>query len=525
MIRFLPALAAFLLPALGILPCGAGAADRGGVAELKQAAARYRAAHEHQILTEFVELLAIPHVASDHDNIRRNARHIAGMLQQRGIEARLLELPGAPPAVYGELLQPGARMTVMIYVHYDGQPVDTARWASDPWQPVLRDAALEQGVRELDLQGLESGFDPEWRLYGRSAGDDKAPIVALLAALDALGAAGMAPSVNLKLFFDGEEEAGSPHLAGILDQHLDLLGADLWLICDGPVHQTRRPQIVFGVRGITGFDLTVYGGTRELHSGHYGNWAPNPISILAHLLASMRDDEGRILMDGFAEHTVPPSVAELEAIAAAPPVDSGLREEFALSRTEGADERLEKLILRPAINFRGIRAGQVGAEARNAIPTSATASVGIRLVPGVTPQIARELIEQHVRDQGFHIVRTDPDREIRLRYPRIARLDWGDHGYSAVRADMADPVAQALIGILNEATGGELITLPTMGGSLPLHLIRGRFEAPVVVLPVANHDNNQHAPNENLRLRNLWDAIELYAVVLGALGDRIGETE
>ncbi|HET6564410.1 MAG TPA: M20/M25/M40 family metallo-hydrolase, partial [Xanthomonadales bacterium] len=237
-------------------------------------AREWRQDNEQEIIDGFAQLLAIPNVASDSVNIRRNADYIVGLLGLRGFEAKLLETEASPPAVFAERKTDGADRTLLIYVHYDGQPANPEDWTSDPWTPVLRDKPVEQGGQVIPMQ---APFNPESRLFARSASDDKAPITALLAAIDALDNAGIPLTVNLKLFFEGEEEAGSPHLEAMLAAHRELLGADLWLFCDGPVHQSRRPLLAYGVRGSYGFGLTVYGPNRPLHSGHYGNWAPNPI--------------------------------------------------------------------------------------------------------------------------------------------------------------------------------------------------------------------------------------------------------
>ncbi|RPH94293.1 MAG: M20/M25/M40 family metallo-hydrolase [Lysobacterales bacterium] len=482
-------------------------ADPGATAEL---ARNWRQAHEQQIVNEFAGLLRIPNVASDTANIRRNAGHIAGLLRPRGFEVRLLEVEGAPPAVFAERRAAGAERTLMIYAHYDGQPVDPAEWASDPWTPVLRDGPVELGGRDVPMQ---APFDPEWRIFARSAGDDKAPIIALAAALDALAASGIEPSVNLKLFLDGEEEAGSPHLQQVLSEHRELLASDLWLFCDGPVHQSRGWQLVYGVRGSTGFDLTVYGPNRPLHSGHYGNWAPNPIARLLELLATLRSPDGQILIDGFHDQVVPPTPGELAAIEAAPRVDEQLLAELGIGRPE-TDERLELSIMRPALNLQGIRSGGVGAQATNSIQTSATASIGLRLVPAQTPEFLRDAVERHISAQGYFVVHDEPSAEQRAAHDRIARLDWEEAGYPAYRAPLDLPIAQAVAEIVDQLRDEPLIRLPTMGGSLPIYLIEQATGAPVVILPIANHDNNQHGRNENLRLQNLWDAIEIYAAVL-----------
>ncbi len=470
----------------------------------------WRQAHEQRIVDDFAKLLVLPNVATDRVNIRRNADYLRGLFEERGFRVRLLEAGDSPPAVFAERETPGADTTLMIYVHYDGQPVNADDWASDPWTPVMRDAPVELGGRDV---GMQAPFDPEWRLFARSAGDDKAPIVALTAALDALAESGQRLSVNLKLFLEGEEEAGSPHLREMLSEHRELLGADLWLFCDGPVHQSRRWQLSYGVRGSFGFDLTVYGPNRPLHSGHYGNWAPNPIVRLNELLGTMRDGEGRILVDGYHDQVAPTTELERAAIDSAPSVDAGLIRELGIGRPE-TDERVEMAVMRPAMNLRGIRSGDVGEQARNSIQTTATASVGLRLVPAQTPDHLRHMIERHIRAQGYLVLHGEPSADQRASHDRIARLDWSDAGYPAYRAPMDLPLARSIAGILNRLGGDSLVELPTMGGSLPLYLIDEVIGAPILILPIANHDNNQHGKNENLRLQNLWDAIEIYAAVL-----------
>jgi acetylornithine deacetylase/succinyl-diaminopimelate desuccinylase-like protein len=337
-----------------------------------------------------------------------------------------------------------------------------------------------------------------------------------MAAIDALDEAGIPLSVNLKLFLEGEEEAGSPHLKEMLAKHGELLGADLWLFCDGPVHQSRRPLLSYGVRGSFGFGLTVYGPNRPLHSGHYGNWAPNPIMRLLDLIASMRDQNGNILVAGYEDEVIAPTISEMEAINQAPDIGPSLAQELGFSQPETTD-RLELALMRPALNLRGIRSGDVGAASRNAIQTSATASIGLRLVPAQTPEHARQTIEQHIRAQGYHIIYAPPTAEDRAEHDRIALLDWSEAGYPAYRAPMDLAISQRVSAIVDEWSDGSMIVLPTMGGSLPLYLIDEAIGAPILTLPIANHDNNQHGSDENIRLQNLWDAIEIYAEVLTGL--------
>ena len=477
----------------------------------------YRTAHDVEIVRELSDLLAIPNLARDTANIRRNARHLAAMLDRRGLRARLLEVPGAPPAVYGELLTPGATRTVVFYAHYDGQPVDPSQWETAPWTPTLRDRSLSDSGKVIQIPTRPGSVQGEWRMYARSASDDKSPIVAMLAAIDALRASRIAPTVNLKFFLDGEEEASSPHLQEILRANADLLRADLWIIGDGPVHQLRLPQILFGARGVFGAELTVYGPSRPLHSGHYGNWAPNPIAVLANLLASMRDEDGRILIAGFGSDVVPIGARERAAIEAAPRLDSALRAELLLGGTEAGDALIVERIMLPAMNFRAFRSPATGSATNNAIPSDARASIDFRLVPKQTRERIVEVVESHARSRGFHVVHQEPTAAERMAHRKVLRIDWGG-GYPAAVTPMGDPAAIAAARAADVALGSSIVKLPLLGGSLPLNGIEEVLRTPFVILPIVNHDNNQHAANENLRLQNLWDGIELYAGFLVALG-------
>lgn len=470
------------------------------------------------ILRELSDFLAIPNLASDSVNIRRNADHLMRMMAARGIAARLLESPaGGPPAVFGELNVPGATRTIVLYAHYDGQPVDTSKWASPPWQPVLRDKALDAGGRPIAMPTAPGSVQGEWRMYARSASDDKAPIVAMLSALDALKAAGALPSVNVKFFFEGEEEAGSDHLRELLVKHADLLAADAWLFGDGPVHQSRRQQIVFGARGVTGLNMTIYGPSRGLHSGHYGNWAPNPIVLMSNLIAGMRSDDGRILIKGFYDDVTPITAAERRVIARMPSVDSALRVELSLGATEAKNAPLLERIMLPALNLRGFQSGAVNAGSANVIQTDATASVDFRLVPKQTPERIRRLVEAHVRAQGYFIVDHVPTTAERMAHARIVKLNW-EMGYPATRVSMDAPLSRAAVRATEEALGTPIVTVPILGGSLPLSTFESVLKTPLIVLPIVNHDNSQHSHNENLRLQNLFDGIQVYAGVLARLG-------
>ncbi len=478
---------------------------------------KYRRANEHQILKEYLELLAIPNVASDIPNIRKNAEFISAMMRQRGLEPRLLEAttPNTPPAVYAEWKVPNAQRTLLLYAHYDGQPTDPKQWTgTHPWQPVFRHAALEAGGQIASAPPAPEAFNTDWRIYARSASDDKAGVMAILNAFAALKANNIALTSNIKFFFEGEEEAGSPHLAEILRANRELLAADAWIICDGPVHQSGRKQVVFGVRGDVNIDVTVYAAKRPLHSGHYGNWSPNPAMMLAHLLASMKDKDGRVTIEGWYSDVEPLGERERRAISEAPQYDEELKRQLGLSRTEGAGKSLLELINVPSLNINGFASGDVGDLARNVIPTKASAVLDLRLVKGNDHQRQVERLIAHVRKQGYFVVDRDPTDAERAQHPLLARVNVRPGGYNAERTRMDLPVSLAVIEAVQSTTPDKIVLLPTSGGSLPLSIVTDNLKTVTISVPIANYDNNQHAENENVRLQNLWDGIETFAALM-----------
>ena len=477
----------------------------------------YRQANEHGLLKEFTTLLSIPNVAADTENIRRNAALIIEMMKQRGLNPRLLEgsTPNTPPAVYGELKTPGAQRTILLYAHYDGQPTDPKQWSGTlPWQPVFRSAALEAGGQIIPAPTEGSVINPQWRIYARSASDDKAGVMAILTAFSALKEKGIPLTSNIKFFFEGEEEAGSPNLGEIINRNKELLEADAWLICDGPVHQSGVKQVVFGARGDTNVDVTVYAARRPLHSGHYGNWSPNPANLLARLLASMKDDEGRVTIEGWYADVEPLGEAERRAIADAPQYDEELKKQLGLKRTEGGGKALLELINLPSLNINGFASGDVGALARNVIPTTATAVLDLRLVKGNDHQRQTQRLIEHIRKQGYYVTDREPTDAERNQYPLLARVNVRAGGYNAERTRMDLPVSKSVIDAVQSTSSGKIVLLPTSGGSLPLSIITERLKTVTISVPIANYDNNQHAENENIRIQNLWDGIETWAAIM-----------
>jgi acetylornithine deacetylase/succinyl-diaminopimelate desuccinylase-like protein len=461
-----------------------------------EGAREYTAAHRAELLQQFSELLSIPNVAADPANLKRNADVLLEKLRKRGIDSQLLALPGAPSVVFGQIDVPGAQRTIVFYAHYDGQPVTPSEWdGGSPFTPVVREVNGEQ------------------RIYARSAGDDKAAIFAQLTALDALKAAGIPFKANIRFVWEGEEEDGSPHLEQILNANRELVHGDVWLVCDGPVDQSGHQTVVFGARGDAHLEITVYGPHHGLHSGHYGNWAPNPAMMLAQLLAGMKDEDGRVLVPHFYDGIEPLSAVEKEALARAPVNDSMLMNAFWLGHVDGAGQHLLELINQPSLNINGLSSGQTGASAANVIPPTATADLDLRLVVGVDWREQQQRVIDYIRSRGYFIVDREPTQQILLQHPRVALVVTSEASYNAVRTPMDLPIAQEVIAAVKSARQ-DVVLLPTMGGSVPMGAMERAAQTRTITVPIANYDDNQHAANENLRLQNLWDGVETMSALL-----------
>ncbi len=479
---------------------------------------KYREANEHKMISEFVSLLSIPNVTNDSVNIQRNAEFIMQAMNARGIgKVQLLHATTSKafPAVYGEVITPGATQTIIFYAHYDGQPVNAAQWAKglSPFVPTLMNASIEKNGTIIEFPTKEKAYDPQWRIYSRGASDDKAGVMAILNAYDAIVKSGMKPTVNIKFFFEGEEETGSDHLFEILQSNISLLQSDLWIICDGPVHQSGLKQVVFGVRGDAHVTVTVYGSKRPLHSGHYGNWAPNPAMLLSQLLTSMKDKNGKVLVKDFYSDVIPLTAGEKKALNEVPPVDIQMKEELGFSQQEIPGMSLAEAINLPTLNINGMQSGNVGKNASNVINTSATAVLDLRLVAGNDWKKQQQKVVAHIKAEGYYVTENEPTDEERSKYTKIAKVTLSS-GYNAQKTSLDLPIAQKVIAAVQSTMKEKVVLMPTLGGSLPLFVFEQYLKAKTITVPIANHDNNQHAENENIRLLNFWNGIETFAALM-----------
>ena len=288
----------------------------------------------------------------------------------------------------------------------------------------------------------------------------------------------------------------------------------MWIIADGPLHASGRKQIVFGVRGDVNMNITVFGAKRPLHSGNYGNWAPNPAWKLTRLLATMKDDEGHVTIDGFYDDVTPLSKLEREALAAIPDPAPMMQKELAFAQAESTERTfLESITTIPTLNINGIVSANVGKLASNIIPTLATVTLDLRLVKGNDAQKQIQKVVNHIKKQGYEVFDREPTDEERLKFPNIATIRTGS-GYNAQRTSMDLPLAQRVVKAVQNSTKESVILMPSAGGSLPLFLFEEILNTPPLTVPVVNYDNNQHGENENLRIGCLFEGIETMAAIM-----------
>ncbi len=470
------------------------------------------------LIDDFKSFLAIPNVAVNAQGLQDNAQWLANYMKSKGIEdVNLLTLPNTsvPPVVFGEVKVPGATETIIFYAHYDGQPVDTSKWypGLHPFHPSLYSGMYEKGAIVLPWLSKGNNYDLNARIYARGASDDKAGVMAIINAYAQLKTLHLQPTVNIKFFFEGEEEAGSPNLESLLELYKNKLTSNMWVICDGPVHQSGKKQLVMGVRGDTHLELTVFGPKRPLHSGHYGNWVLNPAMELARLLASMKNEKGEVTIKGFYDDVVPLSSLEKEALAKVPSVEVQLKNELGINATERPGALNDALQL-PSLNINGLQSAGVGKFSANVIPTKAIASVDMRLVKGNDWVKQQQKVIDHIKAQGFYVTYKEPTEEERKSNAKICMVVPDKNSYNAQKTSLDNPYVKRISKAMELSSAELPVILPTLGGSLPLFVFEKVLNTSPITVPIANHDNNQHAENENIKLKNFFEGIQIFASIM-----------
>ena len=462
--------------------------------------------------TTYRELLSLPNDAHFPDDILRLLDWLETAFRERQFETTRLPTDGSP-VLLAERSFTGASRTVLIYLQSDGQPVDPSKWfQSSAYQPVLKAELAGGEWVEIPWQRLQQNRDLDWRVFARSASDSKGPIAQFLTALSVMDEAGLTPDFNMKVIVDTEEEMGSPNLPSAVERYRDRLAADMLIIFDGPPHVSNAPTLKFGARGIATVTLTTFGPRVPQHSGHYGNYAPNPAIRLAQLLASMKDYQGRVTIPGWYDGVVLDQ--DTKAILSRVPDDEEqIRQRLGIMERDQVGDNLQEAVQYPSLNVRGLSSGWVGAESRTIVPATATAEIDVRLVRESDPQRLLRLLREHIEGQGFYLIDGEPTEEERMTQPRIASFR-STVSYGAFRTDFDSEPGRWLTQAFVRLYGEEPIKIRTSGGSIPISPFVETLGVPAVSVPTVNGDNNQHSPNENLRVGNFIEGIKIVLAVL-----------
>jgi len=461
---------------------------------------------------DLYDLLSIPNDAHYPLDIEKNIKWCEAAFTKRGFSTTRLETPTVP-LLLAERKAKKAIKTVLVYLQIDGQPVDSSKWfQASPWTPTLKEQDANGKWSSIDYNQLYGNYNPDWRVFARSTSDAKGPAVAFLASLDAMIEAKVEPNYNIKVIMDFEEELGSPRLPAAVTKYKNELSSDMFIIFDGPRHVSNEPTLSFGARGICDITITTYGPRQPVHSGNYGNYTPNPAMRLSQLLASMKDDEGRVTIPGYYDGTTL-TEKEKEILKQVPDDENEINKFLGIAEADKVGGNFQESLQYPTLNIRGLDALYIGEKARTLIPAQATAEIDVRLVPTSDPDRLISLIRKHVENQGYHITAGEPTEEERTKYPRLASFQ-SSVSYLAFQTPFDSEVGLWLNRAMTRAFGKEPIKIRTAGGSIPISPFVITLGIPAVAVPTVNADNNQHAPNENIRVGNYVEAVKSFYYIL-----------
>jgi len=470
----------------------------------ESAALKSQVRHSIDELRDFV---SIPNDALDEADMNRNLRWLIQKFGARGFNASTLPTEGIP-LFFAALPIQDEKPTILFYMHFDGQSVDPSKWDQpNPYNVVLKEANGEEW-KTLPFEDLNDDINYDWRLFGRATSDDKGPIVMFLNALDLLRKNNMELPFNIKVILDGEEERSSKPLPKAVKQYRELLEADFLVISDGPVHISEKPTVVYGCRGITTLSITAYGPIKPQHSGHYGNYAPNPAFQLAQLLTSMKDTDGKVLVDGYYDG-ISIDESTLAILKSVPDDQATINSRLQIKKPEKVGAFYQESLQYPSLNVRGLGAGWVGEKARTIVPGSATAELDLRLVPESDGNRLKNLVKKHIQNQGFYVTNTTPTVEERQTHDKIVTIVEGSVTDS-FRTDLNHPYGDFIVNTLKSTFNEEVVRIRIMGGTVPIAPFINELNIPAFIVPMVNPDNNQHSPNENLKISQIAYGIQVF---------------
>lgn len=462
-------------------------------------------------LSEFNTLLSIPNDAYCPADIEKNVAWCERAFGNRNFTTTRVPTATVPLLLAERQYDPSFK-TVLIYLQIDGQPVDTSRWnQKSPYLPALKQKDETGNWQEIDWSRIME-YNDDWRIFARSTSDAKGPVVMFLAAMDALNELKREPNFNIKVIMDFEEELGSPRLPKAVEENKSLLKSDMLVIFDGPMHITNKPTLVFGARGIATVTLTTFGPIKPQHSGHYGNYAPNPALGLSKLLASMKDEDGLVTIPGYYDGIKIDS--ETEALLKAVPDDeTEIKNRLQIASSDKVGSYYQEALQYPSLNIRGMQSGWIDDEVRTIIPAWARAELDLRLVLESDPERLVGLVKKHIQNEGYYVIDREPTKEERMKHDKIASFTY-EISYQSFRTDFDTEIGIWLRKALKNAYNEDPIMERMAGGSIPISPFVTMLNIPAVSVPTVNRDNNQHSPNENIRLGNYRDGIKSMIAIL-----------
>ena len=467
---------------------------------------------DQKLFQEFYEFLSLPNDANIPDQLTANIEWCERSFMKRGFKTQSLKTDRLP-LILAEKRFDRNYPTVLFYVQVDGQPVDPTKWfQKDPFLPVLKSMNSKGEWQEIPWDNLKKDYNEDWRVFGRSASDAKAPINSFLIALDIMDEQNLEPNYNIKVIMDMEEEMGSPNLPNAVKKYRKKLKADRLVILDGPRHPSNEPTLTFGARGIATIQLKVHGPKYPQHSGHYGNYVPNPAIRLSQIIASMKNQDGIVTIDGFYDG-IEISDKARKVMAQVPDDENEIRRSIGISEIDKVADNYQESIQYPSLNVRGLKSGWVEKEVRTIIPSFALAEIDVRLVKETDPNRLIGLIKEHIQNQGYHITKKDPSDEERMKYGRLITFK-SKISYTAFRTPIDSPIGDWLSSAIRNGFEMEPIIKRTSGGSVPISPFVNTLDVPAVTVPTVNPDNNQHSPNENIRVGNLIESVRTHLAIL-----------
>ena len=469
-------------------------------------------------LDEFVEFLSYPNDANYESDIYKLMDWTENKFKSLDFKINRLDTETIPLMLASKHISDDYK-TVLIYMHLDGQPVDLSKWNQEnPFIPVYK--LKEDGkfvdydsnkLANIDYETLE---ERDIRIFARASSDAKGPVMMLIQAMKFMNSKNIDNKFNLKLIMDFEEEKGSPSLPDAVKKHSTILKSDALLIFDGPQHESDLPTLNFGNRGISSITLKTYGPVVPQHSGHFGNYAPNPVFRMSNILSSMKDENGIVKIKGYYDGiTISDQVKKY--LDNVPDDEESMLNKMQFKKPESVGNSYQEAIQFPSLNVRGIRAGWVEDEVRTIVPSECIAEIDVRLVIESDGYRLHELIKKHIEGLGYVVLDHEPSKEERMKYDKIVKFN-STVSYPAFRTDIDSDLGNWLSETLTRTFGVEPVLRRTSGGSVPISPFVNVLNIPAVGVPTVNKDNNQHSPNENIKLINYIKGIESFVGILSS---------